>query len=524
MAFQVVVTDLDGRELAYAEEHDGVSITQRLNGYVDVALSVHPSSSASGASAIARRALKIYDGSTLRFFGKVWEPLTRKPTGVSVGARSPLAVLAWRRVEANTDYTATNNAGGPWDAGAIARNRIEIQNARANTRLRCLPANVQASVNRIRSYNPGKREDEILQELADAAGGFFYREQFLDDVAGYMADLLIRYPDAGVTRPGVRFEYGAGTLANVADYEHIETTVKNRVVAAGGQEGGGRITQTREDAASIAEYDLFEDELVFSEQAEPTILLQAATAEVRSAPPATVQLTPAADSPLLFRDFDVGDFVRVLIDEPPAIAIDTWARVLEATLHEDKQGSQTLTGLTLELQAGQAELAPHRLFRARLDEERRRLEALERRVEQITAATPDLASTGAPSGGGDAATAPAEPPPPDAPPAPTPQSAPSIAAVSAAAESSRVIRCFVDGDGNGLDTTVHFEVRLSSETGPLTRNTDPAVVGAGGFHHEALVENLERNTTYAVRCHAVSSAGQTSSGWISVTTLDVDFF
>lgn len=522
----VVVTDHDGREIEWGD-HNGLAITPRLNGYVEVAATLDPSSRGAAAVAIARRAIKVYDDGALRFFGQIWEPLTRKREAVSLVARSPLATFAWRRVQTLKDYTATNNAGGPWDAGAIARDRVAIQNARRNTFLRATVGNTQTSVNRIRSYQPGKREDEILAELADAADGFFYREAFVDDVAGVMADLLIRYPDAGLERPEVRFEYGAGTLDNVNDYEHVELLPRNRIVAAGAADAGGRITQTREDAASQSLYGLFEDELAYTEQTSTDLLLQAAAGAVRPEPVLTVQIQPGPDAPLVYRDFDVGDFVRLRILERPAataeepepaasIDLETWARVAEATLTEDANGIQTLGALVLELEAGSVDISPARLFRARQDDERRRLEALERRVEQLNVAAVDPPdNTGSSGGGDDGGGVPDEPPEP--PPAPEPPSAgpPSISGLGGYGSSTRSIHVEVDVAENGAAATTY----IHAETGGIIR----AIVGPfyGSGHHAAELEGLARNTSYTIVVNANSSAGNNADS-TTIQTLNVD--
>lgn len=527
---ELVVTDLAGRPRSYAE-HAGLTITPKLNGYVEVAAGIHTASRTARELAVGRRALKVYDDDALRFFGQIWEPLVRKREAISVVARSPLAAFAWRRVQALKEYTATNNAGGPWDAGAIARDRVTLQNARRNTYLRATVGNSQASVNRIRTYQPGKREDEILQELADAAEGFFFREAFVDGVEGVMADLLIRYPDAGTTRPEVRFEYGDGTLANVNDYDHVEMLPHNRIVAAGGADAGGRITQTREDAASQLEYGLFEDELAHNEQVTTDLLLQSATGALRAAPILTVSITPGPASPLLYRDFDVGDFVRLRIleeaepspEDPkpePSIDINAWARVAEATLAEDTNGVLSLTAIVLELAAGSVDGNPKYLWRARLDDERRRLEALERRVEQLNAAAVDPPDNSGSSGGGDEGGLPPEPPAeePGAPPPPPPPPAgpPSISNLTASGISTTEIQAQVDIAENGAGAATY----IHAESGGVVRAIAGPFYGSG--HHTAVLGGLTRNTSYTIVVNANSSAGNNADS-TTASTLNVQF-
>lgn len=516
MAWQLLSADNDaGRTLAFLDDFDSFTITPRLNGYAEVALTMATLDKASQGVAVGRTSIKAYQDGALRFNGKVWEPLERGPRDTSIVARDPLAEFLWRRVQADKDYTATNNAGGPWDAGLIAYDRLAIQNARRNTYLRA--GTRQASINRLRGYTAGQRENEIFGELASAASGFFYRAVPLDGVANFMADLNIYYPNAGNSREEVRFEYGENTIDNLVDFKQTEMLPLNGMTVSGASDTGGRLAQRAEDAASIASYGLFEDETGYTDVSDTTLLAQQAQARINPNPPLTLALTPGIDSPKLFTDFMVGDFVRVRILWG-GIDLFTWARALEATLEVNKEGVESLSSITVEVVTGdQINTPPEILWRTQQDDDRRRLEALERRVQNLSVST--AASPGAPApGAGTGDPTPVDPTPPAPPPPPAPSQPPSISGLGAfgawyLGESPKGV-FHADIDGHGQATTVYFEVVGRGNTGSQN-------VGTGGGT-DAEFGGLAKNTAYTVIVHASNAAGETTAS-TGFTTPNIQF-
>lgn len=515
MAWEAAVVDLGQTQREFVTDYETLSITPQLNGYAEIAIAgVDPLSSAAAQISVAERALKLWQDGVLRFHGKIWEPLSRKPSGWTVIARDPLAEFAWRRVRdpATASYVAV-------DAGDIARDRVAVQNALRNTYLRASAANRQLSVNRTRSWVAGKREDEILQELADAANGYFYKASPVDGVAGVMADLVIVYPSAGANRDGARFAFGDGTADNVSDYEIVDRLPLNRFTSASGAAGGGRQAKPYEDAASITRYGLFEDEAAYSDTTDATLLQVQAQSQVKPDPIRTIQVTPTADAPLLYTDFNVGDFVRIRILWG-ADDLFEWARVIAATLVVDKDGLEQLGALTLELVTGGVVTAdPDALFRERLDGERARLEALERKVELLTAAT-GASSAPPAAGSGDA-----DPePPPDSAPAPSqpapPPDPPTVAIAQAYGESTTSIHVEIDANGNG----VYTEATIWAEQGGVVRRlSGTIVVGSGSGHFAAQLSGLSRNSAYTIHARVSSSAGA-NEVTAAASTLNADIF
>lgn len=518
-----VVVDLEGRVREFVNDFEALKITPRLNGYASVDLEgVDPRSAAAAQLLIAERALKVYDVETMELFfhGKLWEPLSRKPEGITATARDPLAEFSWRRVR--DPATATYAAA---DFGDVLIDRVAKQNAIRSTYLRATTANRQLSTNTTRAWGAGKREDEIFEEVAAADGSPFYRAQPVDGVAGVMADLLVLYPNAGATREGVRFAYGEGTADNCVDYEIVYRLPLNRFTASSSEADGGRLARPFEDADSIARYGLFEDETTYSESTATALLDAQARSEVRGAPAYSIAITPGLDAPLLFRDFDVGDFVRVRILYG-ADDVFTWARVTEATLTVDRDGSQRTGSLVVDVLSGAANVttAPEDLFRADLDEGRRRLEALERRVQLLTV-TGTQGSAAPPAAGEESVDPSTDPPPePPAPPAPPPTTAPpapDVSGIAAGVLSTSALVVGADVDGRGSDAS-SYAVAITQADGIVRRISDRQGVGGGARRVSFELAGLARNTTYVLRVVAESSAGSDSEE-TTATTANVDF-
>src|SRR5687768_11049724 len=112
MAFQALLTDLNGLVRKYVKDYESIVVTRRLGDFSECSVVLDVRDSAASEVAVAERALKIYDGDTLMFFGQVWEPLEFNESTVQVKARDPFAGFNWRRVRESTTYTGV-------DSGAI---------------------------------------------------------------------------------------------------------------------------------------------------------------------------------------------------------------------------------------------------------------------------------------------------------------------------------------------------------------------------------------------------------------------
>jgi hypothetical protein len=513
---QLVVTDLAGRNRAFPIAWNQVSITRTLNGYCEGSISLDRFDASVPELQVASRCMKFYQDGNLRLHGQIWDGLQIGSQGVVIPVRDPFANYSWRRVRAIATYTAQ-------DAGAIASARITAQNALAPTGLRYAAAS-QTSVNRTYTVLPGTLETDIFDNLTGMSQGFFFLINPVDNVAGTFAECLVQYPNAGVTREAVRFGYGKNTTDNLSDYQVQYAMPLNRAIASSSQSTGGRIVGLAEDTASEGTYLLYEDETVQAQDISDTTLLTAlANPMIRSNPPETYTITPNKNSPLLFTDFDVGDFVRLHIsdvapDGTVAMSKFIWVRVTKATIVFDPDGTQYMSSMTVEsLVGGKPYVRPEDAFREYLDDNRAAVEALARKVQNITASTTTGASTGTGSTTGDPTTVPpSDPTPPPPPPPPAPDQPPTINSFGANGiwygGTSPGVSCSADVNSNGNHTNVWFVVDTGASSGTSGVDGDQSV--------NAEVHGLSRGSSHTVTCHASNSAGEvTASASFTVPTV-----
>jgi hypothetical protein len=335
-------------------EYHGLKITRRLNGGMTASCVIDSHSSEAAEVAIGSRALRVYDVEldALRFHGKLRDPFTRTPGGINVTAGSPYTLLDRRRLQGTFSRSAI-------DAGQIVSELLTAENARGTTRLRM--GAIAASVARDRTYEPGKSVQEIIDQLADVDDGFYFVENPVDDTPGVYAELVILYPASGVDQPDARFEFGweAGeAIGNLEGFTVAETLPTNGVTATGSGEGeGAKLTSRKEDASSIATYDLLETEIAFSDVSIQATLDAHALEGLQPAPGATFAVEVVAAGgvggiyvPRLWRDFDVGDTGRVTIHDGATRFDDVPVRMTEATVGvDDRDASERLETLTLEV-------------------------------------------------------------------------------------------------------------------------------------------------------------------------------
>jgi len=304
--WQLVSTSLASENLTLFEGL-GLRLRRRLNGGNTLTFAMEAQDTRISDILIGECGIKAYRGATLRFHGRVWEPTTFGPDLVTFVCEDPWAHVENRRV-ATADglplvYTAT-------DAGAIAWNLILLAKTEPVTSLstpvRIRQGTTAASIARDRTYEVGKPIGEAIRELANVQNGFYFRVDPVDSVAGTQAEIVFLYPTSGTTQTNVRLQFGADTLSNIADYEIVQTLPRNQVRARGSSSDSSIITTVR-DIASIAKYDMFEDDVSFSNVSVAATLSQNANEMLEGSAVETIKIVPAPNGPMLWDDFDVGD-------------------------------------------------------------------------------------------------------------------------------------------------------------------------------------------------------------------------
>jgi hypothetical protein len=311
-----------------------LTIEQDLNGGMLAACVIDTVDQAAREVAVGERVLRVWEQpeGLLRFHGKLREPLTRTPGKIALAAGSPFSLLR-RQLQAPKTFTQV-------DAGQIVRQLVNAENARSPTRLR-VPA-PQPSKPRDRTYELGKEVNEIILELGSVLDGFyFYERPVLDQAADVYTELVIRWPASGVERPGVRFEYGEGTLANLSDYTLTQSLPINAVSYAGAEVRGAVPVRRAQHAGSIATYDLIERFYSDPDVTVAATLMEAAQGRLHPEPVAVAGITTVAGGPALgapgqlprlWHDFAVGDTVFVSVRDDATQVYALPLRVTQAKL------------------------------------------------------------------------------------------------------------------------------------------------------------------------------------------------
>jgi hypothetical protein len=331
--WQLAVTDLASANKLFLEG-SGLEVTRDLNGGTSLKFGAEARDAALAELTVGKRGIKAYRDGELRFHGRVWEPVRYAPDVVQFECRDPWAVVKNRRIREEVSYALV-------DAGDIAWDLVSLQNGYKTTRLR-EGANAD-SQDRDRTYEAGKLVGEAIEQLAGVINGFWFRVDPVDGVAGTQAELVILHPASGADRD-VLFEFGEATSAGLDGFDLQVLLPRNRIVARGGE---GTEPAVAEDAASIAEYDLYEDEVSFTDVTVQATLQAHADAELRPAPIKTFTFDPGPTAPMLWDDFDVGDVVGFRIENGPLVETGT-GRVTSATVNVGDAGAETLSRIVME--------------------------------------------------------------------------------------------------------------------------------------------------------------------------------
>jgi antitoxin (DNA-binding transcriptional repressor) of toxin-antitoxin stability system len=268
----------------------------------------------------------------------------------TVRADDPFAALAERLIQEETVYTAE-------DQGDLIADLIADQNAREPTHLTM--GSYSATVDRDRTYEQGKVVGEAIEQLSDVIDGPYFVINAVDDDE-VVGEFVLRHPDSGQDfADAVRFEYGIGTMRNVARITVDANPPINRVLAVGATaaDEGDPLLATAEDADSIDDFGMRERFISQTDVLVQDTLDDAAESEIYADPVKAYQLTAASpDShggnalPRLFDDFDVGDTVTLHAEgRSPRLQFEVTARVIEVVVTVGTEGEETLSSIVVEV-------------------------------------------------------------------------------------------------------------------------------------------------------------------------------
>lgn len=371
----LTVVDLEGNAKADLEP-DALTVRRRWCGTTSLEADLDVRDPRVIEVQEANRALKFRVNGALKFHGKIGEPLVSDKDNVRVTAADPFEELGARKLQTDETYhDGTADAPTGRDVGAIAWDLIDAENSRNDTRIRL--GAVEATVDSIGAFTAGTSRADCIEALSKLDGSFGFILDPVDDTPGVIAEFNAVAGFARNDLPGVRFEYGDGTLANCSGFTEELKRPRNRIIVTGASlDDGTRPQAVAEDTASQDEYGLWEYEV--SVDSTDTDVLQAhADAELRPEPIALYTMTPNVESPLLFIDFDAGDIVYLRIRHG-RVDVTVAARVDEASVKLDN-GDLTMDSITLSAPVvPRATRAPDERLYVLLGSTQDRLAALER--------------------------------------------------------------------------------------------------------------------------------------------------
>lgn len=354
-AFQL--TDANGNALAELDTASGRTVAYKRNSYAEVNLTLSHEDDAAALllNALANTGIPklkgyrrgAYDSpgsaATLRFRGPLAAISEQSDENSILTAtfRSPFSVLV-----GDGDKTGrfVQDVDGRYysaiDAGAIAKDLIDAANTDSPTGLATDASLIVATKLRDRSYPAAQNIGSAVTDLTSVLDGFDFWETWVDG-AGTTDAYFNVAQSLGSTVSTAKFEYGPGTLSNVASVARTTTPPTNCVFIT----GGNGLTSTYHDAASVAKYGCWWTHVDFSTIVDQSVLDDKARAFCRTTPIKTVTLTPELfldNCPKPFDDWDLGDTVTFYAKRG-AFTENTQLRVNGFSIPIDEDGYESLS-------------------------------------------------------------------------------------------------------------------------------------------------------------------------------------
>lgn len=347
-----VLTDRYGRNRAFVEPQ-GVSLTRRWNGGNEATFSLPLEDEKAAECLTGSRLLKVYQDRTVRLNAPVCYVKRSAAAGFLEATAGD-----WKRLETGVLWTATGTFTDS-DSAIIALTLIDyltdedFPETYTHVRSGLAVEYTEGTPLRDRSYDAGQNATEAVLDLCqvDDPIGFYLEpldeisDWYVVDGAGLVdgAEMRIVYPATRAVRP-VSFEFGDGTLDNLADFEEEEEPPRNFAVAL----SDGLAPSVEYDAESFREYGSWFASESFSDIKKRATLRQHALGLLEPAPRKTYALSPRPGGPRPWEDFDVGDVVSFKCQRG-VLEASGQGRVTEFTVDlPDHQADAVLKSLVLE--------------------------------------------------------------------------------------------------------------------------------------------------------------------------------
>ena len=308
--------------------------------------------------------VKVYDDTTLRFHGILTTvEVGQDEAGITVActATDP----AWRLQKRLCGKSANGTTFTATDRAMIIKALIDTANSESNGNTLLATDTVAAASTATYVAGPYKPIFTCLQELSQTYDGFdwFITPQERDGsgrIGRFFAESL-----SGATRPSAVFEYG-GSKANMSSftYQRNWNDLANKVYHILDEGASAPLNAVVTSTAGLG-LDSQVARFVYEDVAESSGLtdvplrqsLVDAHVDTRKLPRRTFTFTPSPDVgtgqvPSLYSDYDIGDNVRVRVNQDETNLIDGFVRVWQVQVSVDNLGMPTITPTLVDEEAG----------------------------------------------------------------------------------------------------------------------------------------------------------------------------
>lgn len=352
-----VLTDMSYKPLGGLRTTGSLTYSRTLNKLATCSFQIALNDAMSFTLASTAAFIKLYRGTTLRYFGPiVTAEETIEPNGKSIAATSADGWILQKRLAGKSSTGQIFSVAT--DVAQIAKSLIDTTNTMAETGISTTTVTMSAGSSRTYTAGPYRFILEIVQELGSALDGFDWRfvpiENWVNGaVSGTKFAYLHAVPLIGSNQPTAIFEYGLNTRSNVLDYH--KTTSRDgqaNLVFLAGQDFVAPVSAS--DATAQATWGVQEDILSLGDLTDATMRSQIAAEHVavRSYPRNIIKITPHIDPgdtgrlPQPFVDYDIGDTITARIVDNNQVRFAGLLRVYGINVTVDEQGFERIELVT----------------------------------------------------------------------------------------------------------------------------------------------------------------------------------
>lgn len=356
--YRYLFADLLTNEIIAELPLTGVSFTQQLNqagtlqGHLLLSGMTTAQFNVNASTIPARTAIYVDRNNELIWGGVIWgRTYNSSDQTLNLVAREFESYFERRRITTTQDFSNI-------DQLVIARTLLTTAQSASSGDIGVIVGSETSGVLLSRTYYSYELKGvyNAIQDLSRGDDGFDFNIQVsYDPITNEpLKTLVLGYPRTGTvyspTDPeAFVFEFPAG---NIVDYEYPEdgAIAANTVYALGAGSNEGKLIQTAQDAAKLADgWPLLEEQANYSDVTDSTYLAQLASGQVLAVayPPTTIKIVvPAYITPEL-GSYQIGDDARLVItDERFPGTLDAIYRIVGLSVQPGEDGPERVT-LTL---------------------------------------------------------------------------------------------------------------------------------------------------------------------------------